>query len=171
MALVTLPLWSFYSKKIGKRGAYIYATLILLIMSATLWPVHDGYVRQLFFLQVALLGIGYGGQQLLSFSILPDVIDHDVSARESAVAGMYTGLWVAGEKIGLALGALFAGLVLSWYGFIETTEGSVEQPASALIGVKMIFVAVPILFFALSLLVIWAIPKGQTEETQATFAD
>ena len=53
---------------------------------------------------VALIGVGYAGQQLFGLAMLPDCIAYDTARTGKRQAGVFTGLWTAGETFGLALG-------------------------------------------------------------------
>lgn len=66
--------------------------------------------------------------------------------------GVYTGVWTAGETLGLALGpALFAG-VLAVGGYVSSEGGDVTQPDSAVLAITLGFSLLPALLMVLSLL-------------------
>ena len=59
----------------------------------------------------ALVGVGYAGCQVFPLAMLPDAAAVDARRTGENRAGVYTGVWTAGETLGLALGpgALRAG--------------------------------------------------------------
>jgi Na+/melibiose symporter-like transporter len=57
--------------------------------------------------------------------------------------GSFTGLFIAGEKAGLALGPLLTAGVLSLTGFVAAAEGAAVQPPAAVAGIAAAFTLVP----------------------------
>lgn len=151
-AIAAMPLWTWVSRRIGKEGAYVVSSLMMAVALALLWYC-DRQVRDAqLYVQISLMGLAFAGQQLLPFALLPDVLDAD--ARKSGVPrqGMFTGLWTAGEKLGLALGGLLTGSILSLTGFLASSDAAVEQPDSALTGVRIGFALLPAALVLISLL-------------------
>ena len=66
--------------------------------------------------------------------MLTDVIERDAGRSGWRREGGFTGLFIAGEKAGLAIGPLVTAGVLSISGFVASTDGTAVQPASALVG-------------------------------------
>lgn len=100
---------------------------------------------QLFYALCAVAGVGFAGTQLLPFSMLTDVIERDAQHSGLRREGSFTGLFIAGEKAGLALGPLITAAVLS------VSEWAVcrwrgPQPPSALVGAGLAFSLVPAAF-------------------------
>ena len=64
----------------------------------------------------------------------------------------FTGIWVMGQKLGLALGAGIAGLGLHLFGFIESLAGTfTEQSDSAMFAIVLFVSVVPSIICLLSL--------------------
>lgn len=57
--------------------------------------------------------------------------------------GVYTGVWTAGETLGLALGPFLYAGVLTAGGYVSSTSGDVAQPASAVTAIALGFTLVP----------------------------
>ena len=62
---------------------------------------------------VALVGVGYAGCQVFPLAMLPDAAAVDARRTGSSRVGVYTGVWTAGETLGLALGPGLFALVLA----------------------------------------------------------
>lgn len=74
------------------------------------------------------------------------------SAASDSRAGVFGGVWTAGETAGMALGATVLTVVLALTGYVETTAGvSVQQPAAALAGIAVSFSLLPAALMLLSL--------------------
>lgn len=74
-------------------------------------------------------------------------------ARSSGAnrTGVFTGVWTAGETLGLALGTGLYALVLATGGYGASRAGAVTQPPSAVTAALVGFTAVPAVLVALSL--------------------
>ena len=137
-SFISVPLWGWISRKTGKLLALqvsialtIFASMgFLFIMPIT--PV--AVILAVVFVQ----GLSGGGVQVMATSMLADCISEG-DRRPDAAAGsaaMFNGVFIAGEKLGFATGALLSGIILSAAGLIATTQGSVAQPASAVVGIR-----------------------------------
>jgi Na+/melibiose symporter-like transporter len=100
---------------------------------------------------VVLVGIGYAGCQVFPMAMLPDAAAVDARRTGSNRAGVYTGVWTAGETLGLALGPGVFALVLALGGYRSSTSGDVAQPDSALTAIVLGFSLLPALLTLVSL--------------------
>lgn len=143
--------WAAVARHLSKRVCFMLGGLIgaagFLISAAglfaPLWVLVAG---------AALAGIGFSAGQVFGFSLLPDVIDGNRRRTGINRDGAFTGVWVGWEKIGLALGAMVAGLVLGWMGFVASSSQAVEQPQAALSAIIWLFGIVPGVLMAVSVL-------------------
>jgi GPH family glycoside/pentoside/hexuronide:cation symporter len=142
-ALLVMPLWSRVGARHGKLRGLIAASLLFatgalaLLASPTLPPMAV-------YLVVALIGGGYAGQQVFALSMLPDLIDRDTVRTGRRQAGVFTGLWTAGETLGLALGPGIYALVLQLFGYVSSSTGeAAAQDPTARLGVLLGFTLVP----------------------------
>jgi Na+/melibiose symporter-like transporter len=76
-----------------------------------------------------------------------------VDAARSGIrrAGVFTGIWTAGETLGLALGPGLYALVLAAGGYVSSTNRDAVQPDSAVTAIVVGLSAVPALLIAVSL--------------------
>jgi Na+/melibiose symporter-like transporter len=101
---------------------------------------------------VAVAGAAYAGMQALPMAMLPDVISHDARTAGDSTAGVFGGIWTAGETTGMALGAGALAVILTVTGYVQTVAGvEVTQPASAVAGIAFGFSVVPAALTLLSL--------------------
>lgn len=142
-ALLVMPLWSRVGARLGKRRALVQASLLfatgaLALLLSPLLPAAATYVV------VALIGVGYAGQQVFSMAMLPDCIAYDTRRTGRRQAGVFTGLWTAGETLGLALGPGIYALILQLSGYASSSTGAAAvQDATARLGVLLGFAVVP----------------------------
>ena len=150
-ALLLTPLWSAVGTRVGKKRGYLAASVVLaagalLAVTAQSAPVAVVY------LAVVLVGVGYAGCQVFPLAMLPDAAAVDARRTGSNRAGVYTGVWTAGETLGLALGPGVFALVLALGGYRSSTDGGVAQPDSALTAITLGFSVLPAVLVVLSLI-------------------
>jgi Na+/melibiose symporter-like transporter len=151
-ALVVMPAWNRVADRLGKLRGYVIASLMITIttfaMVASKWlPSIAVYGL------VVILGVGYAGQQLFGLAMLPDCINYDSQRTGKRQAGVFTGLWTAGETLGLALGPGIFGGVLQLFGYVSATPAHpVAQTPLAQLGVLIGFTVVPGIVVGLALL-------------------
>ncbi|WP_244972491.1 MFS transporter [Paramicrobacterium fandaimingii] len=150
-ALLLTPAWGGIAKRIGKERSYWFASIIFLIASASLvmlmwspgWWV---------FVPVAVAGAAYAGMQTLPMAMLPDVISHDAARHGEGRAGIFGGLWTAGETAGMAFGATALTVMLAITGYQESIGVAVETQSDAAVnGIVLSFSIVPAAAMLLSL--------------------
>ncbi|MFF4812305.1 MFS transporter [Micromonospora chersina] len=147
-ALLVMSLWTRAGARLGKRAALVAASLLfaagaLALVASPALPAAGVYAV------VALIGVGYAGQQVFALAMLPDCIAFDTARTGRRQAGVFTGLWTAGETFGLALGPGIYGLVLQLSGYVSSSTGvAADQSATARLGVLLGFTVLPALLVA-----------------------
>jgi GPH family glycoside/pentoside/hexuronide:cation symporter len=142
-ALVVMPVWTRAGRRLGKLRALIVASLLfagggLALLAAPALPA------ALVYLTAAVIGVGYAGQQVFALAMLADCIGADTDRTGRRQAGVFTGLWTAGETLGLALGPGIYALILQSFGYVSSATGTAAaQDATARLGVLLGFSVVP----------------------------
>ena len=152
-ALVVTPLWQRVGEARGKRVGYLWGSVLLATGAvATLLTVRVGLVAAA--LSVAVVGVGYAACQMFPLAMLPDVAAADTAVTGETRAGTYTGVWTAGETLGLALGPFLYAAVLTLGGYVSSTDAAAAQPDSALTAIAWGFTVLPAALVAISLLIL-----------------
>lgn len=150
-ALVLTPIWERVGRRVGKRTGYLASSLVLAAGAAglaTMQVVPVGVV----YAATALVGVGYAGAQVFPLAMLPDAAAADAARTGQNRAGVYTGVWTAGETLGLALGPGLFALVLAWGGYVSSRgDQDVVQPGSAVDAITVGFSLVPAMLVLASL--------------------
>jgi Na+/melibiose symporter-like transporter len=151
-AVLVMPLWLRVARRMGKRRGYVVASLLFAAGAVLLLIGHQAPVA---YVCTAVIGTGYIGQQVYGMAMLPDCIAADATRTGRRQAGVFTGLWTAGETLGLALGPGIFGLVLQLSGYVSTSSGeALAQSGTARLGIllgatllpaAMMVVALPLL--------------------------
>ena len=154
-ALVVTPLWAQVGRRWGKRRGLVIATLAFAVGAVLALPAVLAHARWGLIpaaLAVALVGVGYAGLQVFPMAMLPDVAAVDSLRSGESRIGVYTGLWTAGETLGLALGPFLYAAVLAVGGYRSSTTGPLLQDAEALHAIALGFTVGPALLVLLGLL-------------------
>jgi Na+/melibiose symporter-like transporter len=100
------------------------------------------------------VGTGYAACQMFPLAMLPDVAAADTARTGESRAGTYTGVWTAGETLGLALGPFLYAGVLTLGGYVSSTDASAAQPDSAHVAIALGFTVVPAVLVLASMFVL-----------------
>ena len=162
-ALIFAPLWRIVAGRIGKERAFRYASIMFGIAALALVAMVASPGSWVY-VPVALAGAGYAGMQSLPMSMLPDVISHDAKTHGEGSAGIFGGVWTAGETTGMALGATALTMVLAASGYVQSVAGeTVTQGPAAINGIILSFSLVPAVLIAVSLFVFRSYPLTQQD--------
>jgi len=142
--ILAIPFWTMLGRRIGKFNTFAIALLVQAVCGACYFGLGGATSMILVAIVAIAAGMAEGGIQVFAFSMMADCIQHQ-STREGAVPAeaLFSGLFIAGEKLGFAAGALLGGIVFSLSGLIATTEGEIAQPASAVLGVRLAASLIP----------------------------
>ena len=168
-ALLLTPVWSAIGARVGKKKGYVAASLFLAA-GALLLTTAQHVPGAVVFGATALVGVGYAGAQVFPLAMLPDTAAVDAARSGSNRAGVFTGVWTAGETLGLALGPGVFALILATGGYVSSTSADVVQPDSAVTAIVLGFSLLPA---ALTLLSLWWLARYSLspEDVAAATAD
>lgn len=147
VTIISTPLWALVVRRFGARRGISAAAL--LFGAATLGFLAVPPVPVLpSLLLYALIGFPFAGLQVGPFALAAHLTHAAGEARGGNRAGLFTGVWTASEKLGLALGPGVAGLGLAVVGF---QSGLPVQSQEALRGLSVLLAAAPSVFVWASL--------------------
>ncbi|KRB78051.1 MFS transporter [Nocardioides sp. Root190] len=149
-ALLLTPAWAAIGRRIGKKRGYV-ASSVVLAGGAALAVLAGSAPAAVVFAAVALVGVGYAGVQVFPLAMLPDAAAVDARRTGSSRVGVYTGVWTAGETLGLALGPGLFAVVLALGSYRSSDGGDVLQPDSAVTAITLGFSVLPALLVIASL--------------------
>ncbi|WP_310528449.1 MFS transporter, partial [Nocardioides sp.] len=160
-ALLLTPVWARVGERVGKKQGYLVASLILAT-GAALAVLAQTAPAFVVFAATALVGVGYAGCQVFPMAMLPDAAATDAARTGENRAGVYTGVWTAGETLGLALGPGVFASVLAIGGYVSSSGETVTQPGSARTAITLGFSVIPA---ALTLLSLWWLTRYSLDAT------
>ena len=160
-AIVVMPVWVLIAARIGKIKAYRVGLVLLMAALGSLFFSSPSQ-RELFYLQVFLLGFGFSSFQLFPFAMLPDTVEYDESQSGMRREGIFSGFWSSGQKMAYSVGPAIVGFGLSASGFLKGAE---QQPDAAVFGIRLVFCVFPPLMIALSF-----VPFSRYDLTEEKFS-
>ena len=97
-----------------------------------------------------MMGLGFGGAQMIPWMIFPDTIDVAELATGKRPTGTYSGMMTLARKVSGAFGVGLVGWIINGAGYRENTTGDasiyIDQPESALLAIKLVMgIAVAVL--------------------------
>ena len=151
-AIVVMPFWNWVAHRFGKTRGFLASTLVFLVGALVLIAGGRNLGMATVAGAIAVCGIAYGGCQMFPLAMMPDAVAADRERTGEVRAGVFTGMWTAGETLGFALGPGLVLVVLALTGFVSSkADEQVTQPDSAITGVLMAFTAVPAILVLISI--------------------
>lgn len=149
-------LWPIVRRKIGKKGFFYLFLILFIIGQLILWvwsfpafknSIALGYIGRFIMQWGITAATGY------MWSLVPEVISYGEWHSKKRVAGIINSIMGLFFKIGLALGGIIPGYINA---FCHFDGNKASQPVSALTGISISMIWVPIV---LALIAMWIMSK------------
>ncbi|MCZ4694628.1 MFS transporter [Ancylomarina euxinus] len=160
-AFLVIPIVTKISEKVGKKNAFVIATLISMIGYGLKWWGFNPANPWLMFMPIPFLSFGIGGLFTLMMSMTADVCDLDELNNGERREGMFGAVYWWMVKLGTALALLTSGIVLQAVGFDQSID---QQATETLINLRIADIIIPILTAVMAILIVW---KYDITETKA----
>ena len=151
-AFLVIPIVTFISEKVGKKNAFIIATLISMIGYGLKWWGFNPENPWMMFMPIPFLSFGIGGLFTLMMSMTADVCDLDELNNNERREGMFGAVYWWMVKLGTAAAMLTSGVVLHLIGFDEKIQ---VQAAETITNLRLADIFIPIFTGILAILVMW----------------
>ncbi|APX13691.1 MFS transporter [Tateyamaria omphalii] len=150
-AILSQAIWVLVSGRLGKLFALVLGLALYIALLTTLYTFLPSTSATVMAGMFVLAGMTNGAYQQIPWAMFPDLMD--VTRRETgaAIEGAFSAIWIFGQKVANAIAPLFLGLVLSAYGWQETTEGVTDQTDAAVGALRVSITLLPALIMALSI--------------------
>ncbi len=175
-AVLFLPLWILLQKKVPYQKLYKYAFLIIPVALIPFFFVTNIWI---FVGGAVVVGIGIGGISVLGARMYWDIIDEACVEAGGRQEGAYSGIFTFLQRIGPLIGTGIISLVHIFTNFVPgtpTVYGDIEpaplsaQPASAILGIKLIISFIPIVVSLLGFLIFQLIHRLGPDKVQQNVA-
>lgn len=142
-AVVMFPLARKMMDKKSKQFAfrmglpfYIFGGIMFAIMEPSWTP------PILIPIVALIMGLGFGGAQMMPWIIFPDTVDVGEMATGDRSTGTYSGMMTLARKVGGALAVGLVGWILGWCGYQENNTGDttvyIQQSDTALLAIRLV---------------------------------
>lgn len=142
-AVVMFPLARKMMDKKSKQFAfrmglpfYIFGGIMFAIMEPSWTP------PILIPIIALIMGLGFGGAQMMPWIIFPDTVDVGEMATGDRSTGTYSGMMTLARKVGGALAVGLVGWILGWCGYKENDTGDttvyIQQSDTALLAIRLV---------------------------------
>ncbi len=149
VAIFALPVWEKVSRRWNKRKAYIFGSAFLATVLMALISLNAATPFTLLMGLCVLAGIGVGAAHVLPWAIIPDAIEWDELKTGERHEGMFYSLVTLMQKIASSVAIPLVLLVLDATGYVPN---STQQPANALLGIRIVIGPIPATILILGIL-------------------
>jgi Na+/melibiose symporter-like transporter len=146
--VVSIPFWVWFSKRRGKRDAWVLSMWGMSAAFGLTFFVGEGDLVPISLLLVAA-GVAYGCGGVVGPSLLADVIDWDESRSGARREGVYAAAWGITWKAAVAAIGALTGVALEASGFAP----NVKQTETAALTLHALFSLTPLVVFAAAALI------------------
>jgi len=141
-AILVLPFWEWASRRWNKRMAYCAGIAFWAVVQIGLVFLQVSTPLSVIIVLCVLAGIGVSAAHVLPWSIIPDAIEWDEWQTGERHEGMFYSLVMLAMKVASSITIPLVLLMLQFTGYKATAA---EQPASALLGIRMTIGPIPAL--------------------------
>ena len=165
MTMLTIPLWVWITKRIGKKTAYAAGMTLTLLTVLGVAFIGDRLGTGGTLILMALAGIGFSSHYVLPWAMAPDTIEYGYARSGVRREGIYYSVWT----FVIALGGAFAGFLVGQGLGLSGYVPDVVQSASSILGIRLLIGPLPVLLILLGNLALFLYPLTQKryEEVQA----
>jgi GPH family glycoside/pentoside/hexuronide:cation symporter len=157
--VITQPLWLKAAKRWPLTALYAVGVLGWCL-NLVLWLATKGQ-SQWWLIPLGLQGgAAAGGFLMVTLAMLSNTLAADAAESGLNREGVYSGIWLASEKLGFAFGALIVGVALGIFGFVESsgTEQVVQTP-TAVFGIGFTYCGINMLIYVASIFAVRRIAR------------
>jgi GPH family glycoside/pentoside/hexuronide:cation symporter len=160
VAMATLPIWQWASRRYNKRLAYIIGIAFLAAVLLTLASLNSSVPLGILLMLCALAGIGVAAAHVLPWAILPDAIEYGEYQTGERHEGMFYSLVTLAQKIATSVAVPAALLVMDATGYVANSE-SLNQ--SAVNGIRIVAGPIPAVLMIAGIIFAIVYPLGRGE--------
>ena len=163
VAIFTLPIWQWASRRYNKRLAYIVGIAFLAAVLLTMASLNPQVPLEILLVLCALAGIGVAAAHVLPWAILPDAIEYGEYQTGERHEGMFYSLVTLAQKIATSLAVPGALLVMDATGYIANAE---TLPAEAINGIRIVAGPIPAVLMFGGIIFALVYPLGRESYTE-----
>lgn len=136
-------------RKIGKQKIAVAGVLISFVGYAMVLLNSTSYA--ILYIAAVVKGVGNAALSGVMYGMLADTVEYNDWKSGIRAEGLVFSANSIGQKIGSGIGSAVLGWVLAAFGFVSS---SATQPATAINGIRVIFLYVPLVVFAVMFVIL-----------------
>lgn len=136
--LLMFPVINHYVDKVSKPLIYRLGLPLSIVCAAVVAFYPAGRSVIPLYVLTAFMALGFAGAQTMCWIIFPDVVDIGTLGLEEQITGSFSGVMTFIRKASSAIALFVIGYVLELTGFITPADAVPTQPASAVLGIRLI---------------------------------
>ena len=160
IAMLTLPIWNWVSKRWSKRMAYISGIAFWAVVQLALMLLGPSTPLALILILCSMAGIGVAAAHVLPWAILPDAIEWYEYKTGERHEGMFYSITTLARKITSAGAVPLIGPILEFTGYQANVT---TQSAQAVQGIRMIIGPIPAILLGIGIFIAYKYPLGREE--------
>ena len=149
-AMFALPIWEVVSRRWSKVWAYIIGVAFWAAVQIVLVLVSPTTGLAPILALCVLAGIGVAAVHVLPWAMIPDAIEYDEWRTGERHEGMYYSLTTLMTKVATSIAIPLVLLVLEFTGYVPN---SMQQPPSALMGLRIVMGPIPAVLLCLGIVI------------------
>ena len=142
-SMASIRLWLPITQRLGKRKAFIIATLMQSLAYLSWLLATPAEPIWLFMARAAFVGACGCGVLVCSQSMIVDTVDYDRRISGINREGIFSAVFSFIEKSTHAAGPLLVGIILSLFGFDQSIPRGTAQPESAITAIVLGMAVLP----------------------------
>ncbi len=155
--MITLPLWVWLCKKLGKKLAYILGMTLTLASVVCFAFFADKLGPSLALIFMGLAGVGFASHYVAPWAMAPDTIEYGYSKSGVRREGIYYSIWTFVIALGGALAGFLVGHGLDLFGYVPDAV----QSARSVLGIRLLIGILPAVIILLGNLLLAFYPLTQ----------
>ncbi len=163
VAIIALPLWTWTSRRLNKRLAYIIGMVFFAVVLLALINLTSATPLSIILILCVLAGIGVSAAHIIPWSMIPDAIEYGELKNGKRHEGMFYSLISLSQKVASSIAIPLALLMLDRTGYIPN---STQQPVSAVNGIRLLVGPIPAIMLSIGIVFAILYPLGREGYTR-----
>jgi GPH family glycoside/pentoside/hexuronide:cation symporter len=146
--IIALPLWEYASRRMEKRKAFAVGVAFMAAVLMVLITLGAGAPFWMVVVLCILAGVGVSAAHVLPWAILPDAIEWDEYTTGERHEGVFYSLITLMQKVASSIAIPLTAVLLDVTNYVPNAA---EQPASALLGIRLLMGPIPALLLTIAI--------------------
>ncbi len=162
-AIFALPFWEWASRRWSKRRAYVAGIAFWAVVQIVMITLNPSSGMPLLLFLCVLAGIGVAAAHVIPWAIIPDAIEWDEWQTGERHEGIFYSLITLMKKVSSSIAIPLVLLLLDVTGYVPNAA---QQPADALLGIRIVVGPIPAAFLCAGILFTILYPLSREQHAQ-----